>query len=288
MEMKDVIRTYSLRDVVRHSGIIWDRKKEIKRSGYEKEMLKGIQYIGGRTTWDKVSSLAVNPEAKYIYAPELIRPEFYQSTRWNVNNIERHRIFMHQGFKPIKGLHIVLDAMKVLKKKYPDVELYMSGRNVMKNSTIKEKLLQPGYVKYLFEKIQANDLQDCIHFTGILDAEQIVSELKKSNVMVLPSAIENSPNSLCEAQLVGIPCVASFVGGVPEMLRDGKDGYLYTFNEPLMLAEYISRIFDSDSLAEQFSMSSYEWIRSRQGENDVVNKTINNYKTIIDDWKNKL
>ena len=107
-------------------------------------------------------------------------------------------------------------------------------------------------------------------------------------VMVLPSAIENSPNSLCEAQLVGIPCVASFVGGVPEMLRDGKDGYLYTFNEPLMLAEYISRIFDSDSLAEQFSMSSYEWIRSRQGENDVVNKTINNYKTIIDDWKNKL
>lgn len=55
-----------------------------------------------------------------------------------------------------------------------------------------------------------------------------------------------------------------------------------------MLAEYISRIFDSDSLAEQFSKSSYEWIRSRQGEDAVVDKTINNYKEIIDDWKNKL
>lgn len=110
MEMKDIIRTYSLRDIVRHSGIIWDRKKEIRRSRYEKEMLRGIQYVGGRTTWDKVSSLAVNPETKYIYAPELIRPEFYQATRWDVNKIRHHRIFMHQGFKPIKGLHILLDA----------------------------------------------------------------------------------------------------------------------------------------------------------------------------------
>lgn len=283
MEMRDIIFNYSLRDVVRHSGIILDRKKEIKRSKYEQEMLRGVQYLGGRTTWDKVTSHSVNPDAIYLYAPELIRPEFYQVSRWNVSGIKRHRIFMHQGFKPIKGLHILLDAMKELKEKYPDIELYMSGRNVMKNSTPKEKLLQPGYVKYLFKKINAYGLQDCIHFTGVLNAQQIVDELKKSNVMVLPSAIENSPNSLCEAQLVGIPCVASFVGGVPEMLRNGKDGLLYTFNEPLMLAECISRIFDSDELADSLSKSSFDWIRSRQGEEMVVEQTIKNYQRIIDD-----
>lgn len=285
LEMHNIVLNYSFRDVMRHSGIILDKKKEIKRSRFEQEMIKGTQYIGGRTTWDKVSSHSINPDAKYIYAPELIRSEFYASTRWSVEGITRHRVFMHQGFKPIKGLHILLDAMKVLQKKYPDVELYMSGTNVMKNSSVKDKLLQPGYVKYLFKKINEYGLQDCIHFTGVLNAEQIVDELKKSNVMVLPSSIENSPNSLCEAQLVGIPVVASFVGGVPEMLRDGVDGFLYTFNEPLMLAEYISRIFDSDEIAEKFSQSSYEWIRSRQGETMVVEKTIENYKWIIEDWR---
>ena len=284
IELKDIIRTYSLRDFVRHSGIIMDRKKEIRRSKYEREMLRDVQYLGGRTTWDRVSSLNINPNAKYVYAPELIRSEFYQSTRWDVSKINRHRIFMHQGFKPIKGLHILLEAMKTLKKRYNDVELYMSGKNVMKNSTFKEKLLQPGYVKLLFKKIEEYELQDCIHFTGVLDANQIVTELKKSHVMVLPSSIENSPNSLCEAQLVGVPTVASYVGGVPEMLRDRKDGFLYTFNEPLMLAEYISQIFENDELAENFSKSSYKWSRSRQGKEQVVEQTVKNYKYIIEDW----
>ena len=114
-----------------------------------------------------------------------------------------------------------------------------------------------------------------------MNAEEIVEELKKAHVMVLPSSIENSPNSLCEAQLVGIPTVASYVGGVPEMLRDGKDGFLYAFNEPLMLAEYISRIFESDKLAESFSKSSYNWIRERQGQKLVVDQTIENYRMII-------
>ena len=155
----------------------------------------------------------------------------------------------------------------------------------MRNSSLKDKLREPGYVKYLFEKIQILELEDCIHFTGILNEKQIVDELKKSHVMVLPSTIENSPNSLCEAQLVGIPCVASFVGGVPEMLRDGLDGLLYTYNEPLLLAEYIGRIFESDELAERFSLSSYEWIRNRQGQDYVREKTIENYHYIVERGK---
>lgn len=281
----EIKRNITIRDFLRRSGIIGDQRSAAKRSRFEKEMLKGVHYLGGRTTWDKVSSLAINPNAEYLFAPEMIRPEFYESERWELKNIERHRIFMHQGFKPIKGLHILLEAMYHLKNKYPDIELYMSGKNIMKNKTIKDQVLQPGYVKLLFKKIEEYGLQDCIHFTGILNAEEIVRELKKSHVMVLPSSIENSPNSLCEAQLVGIPTVASFVGGVPEMLRDGIDGYLYAFNEPLMLAEYISRIFASDELSESFSKSSYEWIRKRQGQKLVADQTIENYRTIIEECR---
>lgn len=285
IEIKDIIQNYSLRDIVRHSGIIWDKKKEIQRSRCEKEMLENLQYVGGRTTWDRVSALALNPNLQYFYTPEMIRSEFFETERWNLKNITRHRIFMHQGFKPIKGLHILLEAMKILRSKYPDVEVYMSGSNYMKNSTLKEKLLQPGYIKYLFKKIKEYNLTDCIHFTGVLSAAQIVSELKKAHVMVLPSAIENSPNSLCEAQLVGIPCIASYVGGVPEMINDGDDGFLYTFNEPLMLAEYISRVFDSDEIAEKFSEKEYKKIRERQNQEYVLQVNIDNYKEIIRRWK---
>lgn len=287
IDENDIKSNITIRDIVRHSGILGDKEKTKKKSVFEQEMLKGVHYLGGRTTWDKVSALIINSDALYLYAPEMIRQNFYDSTRWNVNKITPHRIFMHQGFKPIKGLHILLDAMSILKKKYPDIQLYMSGMNVMKNSSLKEKIFQTGYVKYLFKKIADHELEECIHFTGILDADQIINELKASHVMVLPSSIENSPNSLCEAQLVGIPCVASYVGGVPEMLRDGTDGFLYTYNEPLMLAEYISRIFESNELAEQFSISSYQWIRKRQGAELVVSQTMSNYRTILEDWETR-
>lgn len=260
-------------------------KRTEKKSSLEKEIIRNVHYIGGRTTWDKVSALAINPSAEYIYAPEMIRNEFYDSQRWDINQIARHRIFMHQGFKPIKGLHILIEALAVLRKKYPDAELYMSGSNYMKNETFKDRLLQPGYIKYLFKKIKEYNVEDCIHFTGVLDGGQIVDELKRAHVMVLPSAIENSPNSLCEAQLVGIPCVASYVGGVPEMIEQGKTGFLYTFNEPLLLAEFISQIFESDDLAEQMSSNEYNSIRKRQGKELVLKQTVDNYNFVINDFK---
>ena len=280
----DLIYNISLRDIVRCSGIILDRHKTKIRSRYEQEILGKVRYFGGRTTWDKVSSLVWNQTAKYLYSPEMIREQFYKADRWNIENIKRHRIFMHQGFKPIKGLHILLDAMYHLKKKYPDVELYMSGTNYMKNCTFKDKLLQPGYVKLLFKKIREYDLEHNIHFTGVLDADQIIEFLKSSHVMVLPSSIENSPNSLVEAKLVGVPIVASYVGGVPDMLTHNEDGFLYTFNEPLLLAEFIGRVFDNDSLAEKFSINSYNNIRSIYSPHKVLLDTIQNYKNIIADW----
>jgi glycosyltransferase involved in cell wall biosynthesis len=285
--LRDLIFNISLRDIVRFSGIILDRQKTKNKSKLEKKLLENIKYVGGRTTWDKVSSLALNPNLKYLFSPEMIRQEFYDADRWNIHEVKKYRIFMHQGFKPIKGLHLLLEAIDLLKSRYPDIELYMSGTNVMKNRTIKERLLQPGYVKYLFKKIKQYDLEDCIHFTGILNASQIVEELKKSHVMVIPSSIENSPNSLVEAQLVGIPCVASHVGGVPEMITSSQDGFLYTFNEPLMLAEYLSRLFDSNDLCESFSLKSYNNVRKHQSVDDVLNKTMENYKNIIEDYARK-
>lgn len=282
--LQDLLFNISLRDILRFSSIILDRQKTKRKSNLEKKLLENITYVGGRTTWDKVSSLALNPKLKYLYSPEMIRQEFYDTNCWDIHKVKKYRIFMHQGFKPIKGLHILLEAISILKPKYPGIELYMSGTNIMKNSTLKDRLLQPGYVKYLFKKIKQYRLEDCIHFTGVLDANQIIKELKKSHVMVIPSSIENSPNSLVEAQLVGIPCIASYVGGVPEMITHSEDGFLYTFNEPLLLAEYLSRLFKSDKLCESFSIKSYNNVRKQQGAEYVLNKTLENYKNIIEDY----
>lgn len=80
-------------------------------------------------------------------------------------------------------------------------------------------------------------------FTGILSEEKMIEQYLKSNVFVLPSVIENSSNSLGEAMLLGMPCVATNTGGTMDILEHKKEGFLYPYTEPAMCADYISRYF---------------------------------------------
>jgi glycosyltransferase involved in cell wall biosynthesis len=96
-------------------------------------------------------------------------------------------------------------------------------------------------------------LEKNIIFTGILSEEQMVGRFLKSNLFVCPSSIENSPNSVGEAQLLGVPCIGSFVGGMSDMITDEESGLIYRFEETEMLAEKVCRIFSDPSFAKKLS-----------------------------------
>ena len=65
----------------------------------------------------------------------------------------------------------------------------------------------------------------------------------EANVFISPSTIENSPNSVGEAMLLGVPIVSSNVGGVADLLKDKEEGYLYQSDAPYMLAYYVMQTF---------------------------------------------
>ena len=106
--------------------------------------------------------------------------------------------------------------------------------------------------------IEKYGLKDHITFLGYLSEEQMHEQLLKSNVFVSASAIENHSTALGEAMISGVPSVASCVGGLQEMISHGEDGYLYPFNEPYMMAEYVCRIFEDPELAKKISHHAHE------------------------------
>lgn len=281
IHMKEIFKSITLRDVIRRDNMIQARKKFIKRGKNEIEILRKTNAITGRTIWDYSNVQAINPNVKFYWSNRILREEFYQSKKWDVSNIERHTIFCSQAGYPIKGLHFIVEAANILKNEYPDIKVYVAGNNITKSDTIKEKMKITGYGKYIRNLIKKYDLEKNIIFTGMLDSQGMVNRLLNSNAFVQTSAIENSPNSLGEAMLLGVPCVASYVGGTCDMLEHGKEGLLYTYTEPAILAQYIKRIFEDDELCMEYSKNAINKANITHDKERITQETIDMYNDIL-------
>lgn len=256
VSIRDVFGSLTLRDMIKGTMIRGKRNFQ-KRGQYEIETIRSVHHIIGRTCWDKARTWAINPEVEYHFCNETLRPEFYDGSRWNYSSCNKYTIFLSQASYPIKGLHQVIRAMPYILTRYPDACLRVAGNNITKCSGLKGYLRYTGYGRFINQLIKKYGLKEKVYFTGELDGNEMKNEYLKANVFVCPSSIENSPNSLGEAQILGTPCVASYVGGVPDMMK-GNEANLYRFEEVEMLAEKICCIFDNKDSQVDMRKAAFE------------------------------
>lgn len=254
----DMLKNVTLRDILKRDFLFLQYKKFQKRGNYEKKILSKANYIIGRTDWDRSHAYEITKSNNYFFCNESLRESFFNVT-WDLEKVSRHTIFVSQATYPIKGFHKIIEATNLLKPLYPDLKVYVAGEDIIKskNNDFKSKMKLSGYGMYLKRLIKKYNLQDNICFLGLLTEQEMCDRLMKSHVFVQASSIENSPNSLGEAMLVGMPCVASYVGGTANLLLDKKEGYLYPFNDYTMMAEYIKNIFENDDLAKELGTNAH-------------------------------
>lgn len=282
IDTKQIIKNITLRDMIKFDSIL-QQKNKMKKSGFfEIETLKKSNVILGRTTWDYANSKAIVGEKKfnYIKSNETLRESFY-GQKWNPENIQRNTIFCSQGNYPIKGLHYLLKAICILKQVNTDIKLYVAGTNIINNTSLKNRLKRTGYAKYIIKLIDKYKIKDNVEFLGVLNEDEMRKHMLKSNVFVLSSAIENSSNSLGEAMLMGMPCVAANTGGTPDMLEHKKEGFLYPYTEPAILAEYILEYLNDDSLCMEYGKNASVRANERHNPNKNLEEIIEIYKKTI-------
>ena len=162
----------------------------------EAAALADARYVTGRTAFDRAACAALAPHARYYPCNETLRPLFYTGTLWHARDFAAAPVLLlPQGNYPLKNLHTVIKALPAVLAEYGDAELRIAG--------------WPPLDK------------------GPLDAAAMRQAYLEADAFLLPSGCENSPNSLGEAMLLGLPCVASAVGGIPSMLANGTEGLLY-------------------------------------------------------------
>ena len=267
------------------SLLINEKRNLKKRAVCEIDYLRIGKYFIGRTEWDKSHISAINPQAHYYYCGEMLRESFY-SSQWVIGDIERHSLFVSQANTSIKGLHQVIKALPLILREYPDTILYVGGaRYFTSPESIRKKLIKSTWFSYIGRLIKEHKVENSVVFLPPLDEQDMLNRFLKSHVFVLPSSIENSSNSLAEAQILGVPSIASYVGGTPSMIDDGNTGLLYRFEEYEMLAKKINDVFGDDRLAESLSIKEREQARDRHNREVIVKNMLEIYNSIRQDNK---
>lgn len=278
MGIWDVLRNITFRDIVSWNTLFHAKHDFYKRGLVEKEYLRRATSVIGRTDWDRAHTLTINPKVAYHFCNESLRDEFYTDEKWSFDNCRRHSIFLSQASYPIKGLHQVLKAIALLKEEFPDILIEVAGHDITKAVALKDRLKRGGYGRYIGRMINHYGLEKHVKFLGPLQAEEMKKAYLRAHIFICPSSIENSPNSLGEAQILGVPCIATYCGGIPSMVKSDRSALLYRFEECEMLKLNIKELFESNILAENIAIHGLQeaLIRHNRVKNlDAIKSTYN-------------
>ncbi|MEZ3463491.1 MAG: glycosyltransferase family 4 protein [Lachnospiraceae bacterium] len=246
-----------------------------KRGKYEYKAIQCARNIIGRTDWDYACIQLIHSNVSYFNCNEILRDCFY-SGEWEYSQCKKHSILISQADYPVKGFHIFLRALKLIKKKYSDVEVIVAGCPL----GIEQKEWD-SYANYILGLLEKWHLRKNVRFIGTQSDQKMKEQFLRAHVFVLPSLIENSPNSLGEAMLLGVPCVASDVGGVGSLMRHGEEGFVYQVDAEYMLAYYVEKIFEDPRLAEKFSVNARKHAKITHDRESNLKELLGIYKKVL-------
>ncbi len=248
-------------------GLLWDLYSAKQNAKREQMYFKNGAYFLGRTRWDKAYVTSLNKTATYFHVGEILRESFWEK-KWSLTECCKHRLIFTNARHPRKGTEILLAAVGNLKKRYPNIELALIG-----------SLGSGDYKKYLKKKIKK--LGKSIKILGMMNGRQIANELCKSHIFISPSYIDNSPNSLAEAQLLGMPVISTYTGGVPSMIKDQETGLFFPTGDLPLLMDNIVKIFENDRLAINLGTQARNIAKQRHNPSTITEKQIEVYETIL-------
>lgn len=253
------------------SGVEYMEKSFHKNSIREQIIIKNCDNIIGRTKWDYDCTLSMNPLRKYYHCDELIRKEFHdnQWTPRNHRKIIRLTTTISNGI--YKGVETIFRTASQLKAVGIDVKWDVIG--ISPNDSI---------IKTTEKLLKTNHKEIGINLCGRKSATEIIEVLKQTDIYIQASHIENSPNNVCEAMLLGMPIIATMAGGTSSLLADNKEGYLIQDGDPYSMAGAILHCIDNYQEAVICGTNARQTALKRHCTDNVISRIVSIYKEIIE------
>lgn len=267
MNIYDFFFTSGLTMRNRYIGL---RTKAAFKRNAEREIraIQSCQYFMGRTAWDRSLIDLFNPSSQYFHCNEALRDSFLRGDKQWSYSASPHKTIVSVISTPwYKGLDLILKTAQLLKRFTSlDFEWQVYGvRDI--------RFFENKY------KIKAADVN--VKIMGPVGKDVLVDALCSASCYVHSSYIDNSPNSLCEAQIIGVPVIATHVGGISTLVDDRHTGLLFPANAPYDLASMIKQIVHDEQLSTTLSLAERQEALRRHNPDAIRSTLIDIYRSII-------
>lgn len=144
-----------------------------------------------------------------------------------------------------KGVHILLQALVKIKRYIPSIKLLIAGEG--------------SFRPELERLVELLDLKENVRFLGWLSGEKLIEAFRSAQMLILPSIIEEGVGmALVDAGLIGRPVIGSDLGGIRDIIHDGKNGLLFPPGDALALAEAILKLLNDREKAQKMGLENYK------------------------------
>jgi glycosyltransferase involved in cell wall biosynthesis len=265
------LKSRTIRQMLNKSGVYKEFVSFKLRGSREEMIMQSCNFFIGRTEFDRRLISLISPQAKYFFCEEFIRKDFFKN-QWNVPLSGAIKCISILKGVTYKGIDLIFETVKVLRQ-YGLTNIDFKICGVSENEEV---------VRILRNRYKNDDCIKSVKFIGKVDTKVLIHELTSSNFFIHPSYMENSSNSICEAMALGMPVIATNVGGTSSLIENGVNGLLVQEGEPLSMAASIIGLIKEYQKAIDLGINAREKAIIRHGTELLTKRTLEIYKGIID------
>jgi glycosyltransferase involved in cell wall biosynthesis len=193
-----------------------------------------------------------------------ISPSFFSS-----KGEPRHDFVFVGKMNERKRVLNLLEAVLQIKERHPGLTVKLIGGG------------EAAYIEKIHVFIKEHGLEGGVEFVGPLQQDEVAMEIAGAKCLVLPSIEETAPMVIAEAQAMGTPVVATDVGGVKHMVKDGESGFVVPPDRVDVLTERLATILDDHELRKKMSVSARRAAQAYHPD-EVARKTVACYQQIME------
>ena len=222
-------------------------------SSFPRGMIKGLEKLKARFALNKANLITTvsHDLSKHIknygirnifkVVPNTVNTKIFYPDA-NIEDKITKRLILVALFDPIKGISHLLESLAIIKNKRDDFVLDIIGDGTNRKQ----------YMDFVVEL----GIKDKVNFKGLRPKKEVAKSMRNADIFVLPSLWENLPCVLIEAMASGLPIIATFVGGIPEII-DKKIGLLVPPKDPKALSFAILYMLDNYKDYSKEKIASY-------------------------------